>query len=90
MLWSPAPTSSTCTQSSRSPSPPATHQPCQAAVPDNCPVPGEEMASKSIPWAALGWWKDLRVLMDPWGSSWAQPVSSPNALGLTKPSFLMG
>lgn len=29
--------------------------------------------------------------MEPWGSCWAQPVSSPNALGRsTKPSFLMG
>ena len=31
------------------------------------------------------------MLMDPWGSFWAQLVSFPNVLGRsTKPSFLMG
>lgn len=55
------------------------------------PVPGEEIANKSILWDLPGWRKDLPVLMDPWGSFWAQPVSFPNVLGrLTKPFFLMG
>ena len=31
------------------------------------------------------------MLMDLWGSFWAQPVSFPNVLGRsTKPSFVMG
>lgn len=39
-----------------------------APCPRHCPVPGEEIASKSLLWDMPGWRKDLRVLMDPGGN----------------------